>query len=98
MVNMLIRDCSRLFDQVGHQTTNASLEISIFSLNNVCQTYQNFEQSWQKLSTFLGNKVLKKSKFSKNFINKSWSPTGCLYAKRDVLNCWCDLAFEFLVI
>ena len=24
--------------------------------------------------------------------------TGCLYSKRDVLNCWCDLAFEFLVI
>ena len=23
--------------------------------------------------------------------------TGCLYAKLDVLNCWCDLAFEFLV-
>ena len=25
------------------------------------------------------------------------STTGCFNAKRDVLNCWCDLAFEFLV-
>ena len=33
----MIRDRSRFFDQVGHQTTNASIgnkQLSIFSLNN----------------------------------------------------------------
>ena len=48
----------RFFDQVGHQTTNASIGNRYFSLNNVCQTYQNYEQSRQKLGTFLVNKVL----------------------------------------
>ena len=32
------------------------------------QTYQNYEQSRQKLGTFLENKVI-----SKTFYNKSWS-------------------------
>ena len=27
----------------------------------------------------------------------SYFHTGCLYSKRDVLTCWSDLAFEFLV-
>jgi hypothetical protein len=68
------RDRPRLFDQYGHQTTNVSI------VNKYCftkwyhpQTYQNFEQSRQKLGTFLVNEVLWKSKFSKNLINISWS-------------------------
>ena len=41
------------------------LEISILSLKKCHhQTHQNYEQSRQKLGTFLENKVLKKSKFS----------------------------------
>ena len=44
----------RFFDQVGHQTTYTWLEISIFSHR---QTYQNYEQSRQKLGIFLVNKV-----------------------------------------
>ena len=35
-----------------------------------CQTYQNYEQSRQKLGTFLENKVLQKSKFSKKLLIK----------------------------
>ena len=35
------------------------------------QTYQNYEQSQPKLGTFLENKVLYKSKISKNVISKS---------------------------
>jgi hypothetical protein len=31
-----------------------------------CQTYQNYEQSQQKLDTILENKAVLKSKFSKN--------------------------------
>ena len=42
---MKIRDLPKFFDQVGHQTINISIE--------------NYEQSQQKLCTFLGNKVLK---------------------------------------
>jgi hypothetical protein len=43
-----------------------------FSVNNVieCQTYQNYEQSRQKLGTFLENKVLQKPNFQKPFLRK----------------------------
>ena len=41
---VLTRDRPRFFDQVGHQTTYASIE--------------NYEQSRQKLGTFIVNKVL----------------------------------------
>ena len=52
------------------------MEISIFlSKSCHCQTYQNYEQSRQKLGTILENKVSEKSKFSKTFFNKSWSPS-----------------------
>ena len=40
-----------------------------------CQTYQNYEQSRQKLGTFLENEVIKKSKFSKTFLSKVY--VGC---------------------
>ena len=41
-----IRDRSRLFDQVGHQTTNASIGNKYFSTKECHpQTYQNYEQS-----------------------------------------------------
>ena len=58
----------RFFDQVGHQTTYASMGNQHF-ITKKChlQTFQNYEQSLQKLGTFLENKVLSKSKFSKNF-------------------------------
>ena len=49
----------RFFDQVGHQTTNASIGNKYFFTKYChCQTYQNYEQSRQKLGTFLVNKVL----------------------------------------
>ena len=53
------RDRSRFFAQVGHQTTNTSIENKYF-FTKKChpQTYQNYEQSRQKLGTFLVNKVL----------------------------------------
>ncbi len=56
---MFSRDRQRLFDQVGHQTTNAYVG-NKFLFTKYChrQTYQSYEQSKQKLGTFLGNKVL----------------------------------------
>ena len=53
------RDRPRFFDQVGHQTTYASMGNKHF-ITKKChrQTYQNYEQSRQKLGTFLENKVL----------------------------------------
>ena len=53
------RDRPRFFDQVGHQTTNTSIgNKSFFTKKCHRQTYQNYEQSQQKLSTFLVNTVL----------------------------------------
>ena len=54
-----IRVYPRFFDQVGHQTTNESIGNKYF-FTKQChrQTYQNYEQSQQKLGTFLVNKVL----------------------------------------
>ena len=47
------------FDQVGHQTTYASIgNRHFFTILCHRQTYQNYEQSRQKLGTFLENKVL----------------------------------------
>ena len=56
---MHIRVRPRFFDQVGHQTTNASIGNKYF-FSILChrQTYQNYELSRQKLGTFLENKVL----------------------------------------
>ena len=49
----------RFFDQVGHQTTSASMvNKHFFTKSCHHQTYQNYEQSRQKLGTFLENKVL----------------------------------------
>ena len=49
----------RFFVQVGHQTTNASIGNKYFSTKKSHpQTYQNYEQSRQKLGTFFENKVL----------------------------------------
>ena len=49
----------RFFDQVGHQTTNASIGNKYFFTKLcLCHTYKNYEQSRQKLATFLENKVL----------------------------------------
>ena len=54
-----IRVHPRFFDQVGHQNTNASIRNKYIFTNIfiVRLTYQNYEQSRQKLSTFLLNKV-----------------------------------------
>ena len=54
----------RFFDQVGHETMYASSGNKDF-FTKTChrKTYQNYEQSRQKLGTFLINKVLSKSKF-----------------------------------
>ena len=48
----------RFFDQVGHETMYASSGNKLFFTKSChCQTYQNYEQSRQKLGTILGNKV-----------------------------------------
>ena len=53
-----IRVRPRCFDQVGHETMYASSGNKHFFTNSChCQTYQNYEQSRQKLGTILGNKV-----------------------------------------
>jgi hypothetical protein len=55
---MTIRVLPRLFDQVGHKTMYTSSENkSLFAKSCHRQTYQNYEQSQQKLGTNLGNKV-----------------------------------------
>ena len=65
----------RFFDQVGHETMYASSgNKHFFTKSCHRQTYQNYEQSRQKLGTILENKVSKRSKSSKTFFNKSWSP------------------------
>ena len=52
--------------QAGHETTIAYSVIKyFFTKSGYSQTYQNYQQSWKKLDTFLGNKVFKNSKFSK---------------------------------
>ena len=46
------------FDQVGHETMYASSgNKHFFTKYCHCQTYQNYEQSRQKLGTILENKV-----------------------------------------
>ena len=47
---------SRFFDQVGRETMYASSGNEHF-FTKPCQTYQNYEQSRQKLGTILENKV-----------------------------------------
>ena len=48
----------RFFDQAGHETMYASSENKHFFTKSChCQTYQNYEQSQQKLGTILENKV-----------------------------------------
>ena len=54
----------------------SSGNMHFFTKSCHCQTYQNYEQSRQKSGTILENKVFYKSKFSKTFFNKSWSPRG----------------------
>ena len=56
-----LRYCHRFFDRVGHETMYAFSGNKHFLMNNV--TYQNYEQSQQKLGIFLENKVFQKSKF-----------------------------------
>ena len=56
--NIFIRVRPRFFGQVGHETMYASSGNKHF-FTKPChrQTYQNYEQSRQKLGTILGNKV-----------------------------------------
>ena len=61
---MVIRVRPRFFDQVGQETMYASSGNKYFFTKSCHrQTYQNYEQSRQKLGTFLVNKVLEKSFF-----------------------------------
>ena len=54
----LIRVGPRFFDQVGHETMYASSgNKHFFTISCHRQTYQNYEQSRQKLGTILENKV-----------------------------------------
>ncbi len=55
---MLNRVRPRFFDQVGHETMYASSgNKHFFTKSCHRQTYQNYEQSRQKLGTILENKV-----------------------------------------
>ena len=55
---MAIGVLSRFFDHVGHETMYASSgNKHIFTNSCHRQTYQNYEQSRQKLGTILENKV-----------------------------------------
>ena len=48
----------RFFDQVGHETMYASSgNKHFFTKSCHCQTYQNYEQSRQKLGKILENKI-----------------------------------------
>ena len=48
----------RFFDQVGHETMYASSgNKHFFTKSCHRQTYQNYEQSQQKLGTILGNRL-----------------------------------------
>ena len=59
----------RFFDHVGHETMYAfSGNKHFFTKSCHRQTYQNYEQSPQKLGGILENKVSQKSKFSKTFL------------------------------
>ena len=56
--NVHIRVRPRFFDQVEHETMYASSgNKHFFTKSCHCQTYQNYEQSRQKLGTILENKV-----------------------------------------
>ena len=58
MCNLSTRVRLRFFDQVGHETVYASSGNNHFFTKSChCQTYQNYEQSRQKLGTILENKV-----------------------------------------
>ena len=80
-----IRYCPRFFDQVGHQTAYASIGSRHFcTISCNCQSYQNYEQSQQKLGTFLENKVhTLKIKVFKKLRNKSWSPSEIFFTKKN---------------
>ena len=55
---MVIRVRPRFFDQVRHETMYASSGNKHFFIKSCHrQTYQNYEQSQQKLGTILENKV-----------------------------------------
>ena len=56
---MHIRVRPRFPDQVGHETIYASSGNNHFFTKSCHrQTYQNYEQSRQKLGTILGNEIL----------------------------------------
>ena len=57
--------------RAGHETKYASIGNNYFFTKSCHpQIYQNYEQSRQKLGTFLENKVFQKSKFSKKIFFK----------------------------
>ena len=57
-LNIHNRYSPRFFDQVGHETMYASSgNKHFFTTSCHRQTYQNYEQSQQKLGTILENKV-----------------------------------------
>ena len=56
--DLAIRVRPRFFDQVGHETMHASSgNKHFFTKSCHRQTYQNYEQSRQKLGTFLVDKL-----------------------------------------
>ena len=52
-----------------------------FTISGYRQTYQNSDQTGQRLDTFLENKVYKIKNFKK-IINKSWSPSLIFFAEK----------------
>ena len=78
--NILIRDRPRLFDQVRHQTTNASIENKpFFTKQWPRQAYQNYEQPCQRSQN---------SEFQSHF---SVSKIGWIFPKKiSVKNIWLE--------
>ena len=59
----------RFFDQVGHQIMYAFIgNKCFFTISCHCQTYRKYEQSQQKLGTFLESKVCEKLLISNSYM------------------------------
>ena len=74
MRTFAIESVQDFLNQVGHETMYASSGNKHFFIKSCHrQTYQNYEQSRQKLGTILENKVPPNLKLTKHDINKSCS-------------------------
>ena len=69
--------------QFGHQTSYASIgNRYFFTISCNCQTYQIYEQSQQKLGTYLENKVLRNQSFQKISFLKGLYPSLIFFTEK----------------